>query len=68
MDRDEFEKMYRKCIIDEKEEEPKKLYYLVQFLMFDKDSKYYITEEDTLEILYIRYKAQFEQVINDIFR
>ena len=40
--------MYKKCIVDEKEEEPKKLFYLVQFLMYDKENKHYMTVEDTL--------------------
>ena len=67
IDYNEFEKMYKRCIMDEKEEEPKKLYYLVQFLMYDKEKRAYIIEEDTLEILYIRYGAKFEDAIVDIF-
>jgi Ca2+-binding EF-hand superfamily protein len=47
----EYENMYKRCLLDEKEREPKKLYYLIQFLMFDKEQKGYITVEDTLEIL-----------------
>ena len=35
--------------------------------MFDKDEKRYIVEEDTLEILYIRYKQKFEDVLINIF-
>lgn len=67
IDYSEFEKLYKRCIIDEKEEEPKKLYYLIQFLMYDKEKKGYIIEEDTLEILYIRWKQKFEEAIADIF-
>lgn len=67
IDYNEFEKMYKRCIIDSKEEEPKKLYHLVQFLMYDKEKKGYIIEEDTLEILYIRYKSEFEKAITNIF-
>lgn len=63
----EFEKMYKRCIFDEREEEPKKLFYLVQFLMYDKEQKCYIEEEDTLEILFIRYENKFEDAITDIF-
>ena len=33
---DEYERMYKRCVVDKKELEPKKLYTLVQFLMFDK--------------------------------
>ena len=41
---EEYEKMYKRCVLDEKEREPKKLYYLVQFLMFDKEQTNYITK------------------------
>ena len=68
IDYKEYEKMYKRCIIDSREEEPKKLYYLVQFLMYDKEDKSYIIEEDTLEVLYIRYGQEFENAITDIFR
>ncbi len=57
----EFEKMYKR------EQEPKRLFYLVQFLMYDKENKGYITEEDTLEILYIRHEDRFTAAIEDIF-
>ncbi len=63
----EFEKMYKRCITDEKENEPKKLFYLVQFLMYDKERKSFITEEDTLEILYIRHGDKFTAAIDAIF-
>ena len=64
---DEYERMYKNCIIDKKEREPKRLYTLVQFLMFDKEHKGYITEEDTLEILCIRNNNGLDNAINDIF-
>lgn len=70
VDKNEFERMYKRCITDTKEQEPKKLFYLVQFLMYDKDQKGYITEEDTLEILYIRNPNpnDFSAAIENIFR
>ena len=64
---DEYERMYKNCIIDKKEREPKRLYTLVQFLMFDKEHKGYITEEDTLEILCIRNNNGLDNAIEDIF-
>ena len=64
---DEYERMYKNCIIDKKEREPKRLYNLVQFLMFDKEHKGYITEEDTLEILCIRNNNGLDNAIEDIF-
>jgi len=63
----EFENMYKKCITDEKEEEGKKLFYLSQFLMYDKDEKHEITVEDTLEILCARYQNNVDSVLDDIF-
>ena len=63
----EFINMYKKCISDEKEEEAKKLFYLIQFLMYDKDEKHKITVEDTLEILCARYPNNVDQVIDSIF-
>ena len=63
----EFINMYKKCISDDKEEEGKKLFYLIQFLMYDKDEKHTITVEDTLEILCARYPNNVDQVIDSIF-
>lgn len=64
---DEYERMYKRCIIDDKEHEPKKLYYLIQFLMFDKENKDYITIEDTLEVLCVRNTNGIDAAINEIF-
>jgi len=64
---DEFENMYKKCITDENEEEGKKLFYLTQFLMYDKDQKHEITVEDTLEILCARHQNNVDQALDAIF-
>ena len=64
---DEFENMYKKCITDEKEEEGKKLFYLAQFLMYDKDEKHEITVEDTLEILCARHQNNVDAALDAIF-
>ena len=64
---DEFEKMYKKCIIDENEEEGKKLFYFTQFLMYDKDGKHEITVEDTLDILCARHQNDVDQTLDAIF-
>lgn len=50
--------MYKRCISDQSGLEPRKLYNLVVFLMYDKDDKNYtgkITVEDTLQLLYVRH-------------
>ena len=64
---DEYKRMYKNCIIDKREKKPKKLFTLIQFLMFDKENKGYITEEDTLEILSLRNNNGLENAIDDIF-
>ena len=63
----EFENMYKKCITDENEEEGKKLFYLAQFLMYDKDEKHEICVEDTLEILCARHQNNVDQALDAIF-
>lgn len=67
LSQEEFMNMYKKCIVDENEEEGKKLFYLVQFLMYDKEDKKYITIEDTLEILCARNQAEMDNNIDAIF-
>ena len=64
---DEYERMYKRCVVDKKELEREKLYTLVHFLMFDKEHKGYITEEDTLEVLCLRNNNGLDNAINDIF-
>lgn len=47
--------MYKRCISDESGLEPRKLYNLVVFLMFDKEFKGRVSVEDTLQLLYVRH-------------
>lgn len=49
----EFLLMYKRCIYDKSGLEPRNLFYMVQFLMFDKMERKRITIEDTLELLYV---------------
>lgn len=63
----EVEKMYKRCLWDEEELEPKRLYRLILFLMYDKEEKNYITEEDTLELLIIRFGDKFNTALLDLF-
>jgi hypothetical protein len=65
----EMEKMYKRCIVDEHELEPKRLFYFIRFLMFDKEKHFCINEEDTLEILRARNETNndFDQAILEIF-
>ena len=60
VDKYEFELMYKRCVFDKTGLEPRSLYNLVQFLMYDKNKKgqHTITVEDTLELLYIRIRDE----------
>jgi hypothetical protein len=63
----EVDKIYKRCLWDEEELEPKRLYRLILFLMYDKEEKNYITEEDTLELLIIRFGDTFNTALLDLF-
>ncbi len=64
----EFFKMYKRCVNDEEWLEPRKLFNLVQFLMFDKEFKGKVSEEETLQLLYIRYgRGKLDDQIKAIF-
>lgn len=54
INKSEFDLMFKRCIADESNLEPKTLFYLVQFLMYDNNKKGLITSEDTLELINIR--------------
>ena len=57
---DEYHIMYKRCKSDKTETglEPRKLFNLVQFMMFDKTNKGNVTVEDSLQILYVRYRRE----------
>jgi hypothetical protein len=64
----EFEKMYKRCIDDKSGLEPRKLYNLVVYLMFDKKFIGKVTVEDTLQILYVRHgRLKLDDEIKAIF-
>lgn len=66
--REEFDIMYKRCVSDKTGLEPRKLFNLVQFMMYDKNSTGRITVEDTLELLYVRYGMDFlEREIRELF-
>ena len=66
--KDEFQIMYKRCISDDTGLEPRKLYNLVTFLMYDKTFKGKVTVEETLQILYVRYKRdRLDEQITFIF-
>lgn len=74
---EEFLTMYRRCIVSEKlarqhglepRLEPRKLFNLVQFLMYDKSFKGRVTVEETLQILFVRYgRDKLDDEIKAIF-
>jgi Ca2+-binding EF-hand superfamily protein len=53
--REEYQTMYKRCISDKTGLEPRKLYNLVTFLMYDRQFKGSVTVEETLQILFVRY-------------
>lgn len=58
IDAAELEKMYKRCSRDTEWLEPRKLFNLIQFLMFLSDfTRKDITSEDTLQLLFIRYRS-----------
>ena len=60
--------MYKRCISDPTDLEPRKLFNLVQFLMYDKEFKGRVTVEETLQILYVRHgREKLDDEIRAIF-
>ena len=60
--------MYKRCISDDTGLEPKKLFNLTQFLMYDKTFKGRVTVEETLQILFVRYgRDNLDSEITAIF-
>jgi calmodulin len=65
---EEFLIMYQRCINDKTGLEPRKLFHLVQFLMYDKDFSGTISVEQTLQILFVRYgREMLDDEIRAIF-
>ena len=75
--KEEFLTMYKRCIVSEAlakksglepRLEPRKLFNLVQFLMYDKTFKGRVTVEETLQILFVRYgRDKLDDEIKAIF-
>merc|ERR1712232_1507680 len=65
---DEFLIMYQRCISDQTGYEPRSLFNLVQFLMYDKDFHGRISVEQTLQILFVRHgRGELDAEIAEIF-
>ncbi|CAJ1328554.1 unnamed protein product [Effrenium voratum] len=65
---DEFLTMYQRCISDQTGFEPRNLFNLVQFLMYDKDFHHKISVEQTLQIIYVRHgRSNLDDEITEIF-
>jgi Ca2+-binding EF-hand superfamily protein len=65
---EEFTTMYKRCITDKTDLEPRKLFNLVQFLMYDKKYKGKVTVEETLQILFVRHgRTKLDDEIEAIF-
>ena len=60
--------MYKRCISDTQDLEPRQLYNLVTFLMYDKDFRGRVTIEETLQILFVRHgRKNLDEEIKAIF-
>ena len=66
---DEFLIMYQRCVEDHKTGlEPRNLFHLVQFLMYDRDFTGTISVEQTLQILFVRFgREKLDAEIQEIF-
>merc|ERR1711988_924541 len=65
---DEFLTMYQRCISDSTGCEPRNLFNMVQFLMYDKEFLSKISVEQTLQILFVRHgRGEFDKEIAEIF-
>ena len=66
--RDEFQIMYKRCVSDKTGLEPRKLFNLVQYLMYDRNFKGTVTVEETLQILFVRHgRDKLDYEIEAIF-
>merc|ERR1719414_338805 len=65
---DEFLTMYQRCISDHTGNEPRNLFNLVQFLMYDREFLGKISVEQTLQILFVRHgRGELDDEISEIF-
>lgn len=65
---DEFLSMYLRCVGDKTGLEPRTLFNLVQFLMYDRDFGGSISVEQTLQILFVRWgRERLDAEIAEIF-
>ena len=63
----EYEMMFKKCMKDERDQkglEPRALFNLVRFMMFDQEGRGLITAEDTYNLLFVRWNANNEYFKN----
>ena len=68
IDWDELQLMFQRCVRDASGREPASLYYLIQFMVFDRDQDGLVGIDDTMSILYARMGAEMmEQIINELF-
>ena len=65
---EEYMTMYKRCINDKSGLELRKLFNLVQFLMYDKTFRGRVTVEETLQIMYVRHgRDKLDEEITEIF-
>lgn len=66
--REEFQSMFNRCRDDKSGYEPRGLFNVVEFLMNDKTSSGFITLEEAMQIMYLRYgRAQLDTQLEEVF-
>lgn len=65
---DEFQTMYNRCRDDKTGYEPRGLFNVVEFVMNDKDGSGFISLEEAMCIMYLRYgRNQLDQQLEEVF-
>lgn len=68
VDWDEMKLMFERCVHDDSGREPASFYYVVQFMIFDRDADGLVGIDDTMDILYARMGAErMEEIIDELF-
>jgi len=65
---EEFLSVYQRCIVDQSGLQPTGLFNIIQFLIYDKESKGVISVEQTLQMLFVRHgRDRMDREVVDLF-
>ena len=69
IDWDNFVLMYYRCRMDKTGCEPKRLFTLAEFMIYDKDGSGTVNEDECMEMMYARFgKENVERMTEDLFK